>query len=99
MEEHLLDEPADPGDEALLRKVAHDENTKQSHLLIDGRHVVRVQYQRPGDAENAERSVWLKVGPTPPFTLVPSILWLVLKIGIRSDCAPALVRTAASKSD
>jgi transcriptional regulator with GAF, ATPase, and Fis domain len=79
---HLLDDPAIPGDEATLRNAVNNETTEPSHLLIDGRHVVRVQYQRPGDSESRLRSVWLKVGPTPPVTLVPSILWLLLKIGL-----------------
>jgi transcriptional regulator with GAF, ATPase, and Fis domain len=79
---HLLDEPAEPGDEAVLQRAVQDNETNSSHFLIDGQHVVRVLYQRPGDAVNHVRSVWLKLGPTPPFTLVPSILWLLLKIGL-----------------
>ncbi len=79
---HLPDEPADAADQDVLRKAAQNNETNLSHLLIDGQHVVRVQYQRPGDPENQVRSVWLKLGPTPPFTLVPSILWLLLKLGL-----------------
>jgi transcriptional regulator with GAF, ATPase, and Fis domain len=79
---HLLKEPADAGDQDLLRKAAQDNDTDLSHLLIDGQHVVRVLYQRPGDPDNQVRSVWLKLGPTPPFTLVPSVLWLLLKLGL-----------------
>ncbi len=79
---HLLGDPAEPADAAMLQKAVNDKTTESSHLLIDGRHVVRVDYQRAGDPENRLRSVWLKVGPTPPVTLVPSILWLLLKIGL-----------------
>ena len=50
--------------------------------MIDGRHVVRLDFRRPGDADGTSRSVWLRVGPTPLETLVPSVLWLVLKIGL-----------------
>ena len=53
-----------------------------AHLLIDGRHVVRVDYHRPDDPK--VRSVWLRVGHTPPAALVPSVLWLLLKIGLFS---------------
>ena len=52
---HLRDNPAKSGDEALLRTAAHDENTEWSHLLIDGRHVVRIQYQRPGESDGRVR--------------------------------------------
>ena len=78
----LLDQPAEPGGPELLNATAHAETTNRTHLLIDGRHVVRLQFRRPGDPEGQVRSVWLRVGQTPPETLVPSILWLVLKMGL-----------------
>ncbi len=44
--------------------------------------VVRVQFRRPGDPDGQVRSVSLRVGQTPLETLVPSILWLVLNLGL-----------------
>ena len=46
--------------------------------------VVRVDYHRPGDPDGMVRSVWLRVGQTPMDALVPSVLWLLLKIGLFS---------------
>jgi len=45
---HLLGDPAEPADAAMLQKAVNDKTTESSHLLIDGRHVVRVDYQRAG---------------------------------------------------
>ena len=78
----LLDQPAEPGGADLLDATVHAPTTDRTHLLIDGRHVVRLQFRRPGDPDGQVRTVWLRVGQTPPETLVPSILWLVLKIGL-----------------
>ena len=80
--EHLRDEPAESGDEDLLADAAHNGASERTHLVIDGRHVVRIDFRRAGDPEGTTRSVWLRVGPTPLVTLVPSLLWLVLKIGL-----------------
>ena len=77
----LRDEPAQPPDADLSRKTEQDPNTDRTHLVIDGRHVVRLDFRR-GEQSSPVRSVWLRVGQTPPVTLVPSILWLLLKIGL-----------------
>ena len=82
--EHLPDEPAPSGDETALAEAVHDGATGPTHLLIDGRHVVRVDYHRVHDPDGMVRSVWLRVGQTPMVTLVPSVLWLLLKIGLFS---------------
>ncbi len=78
----LIDQPAEPGGPDLLEATAHAETSNRTHLWIDGRHVVRLQFRRPSDPAGKVRSVWLRVGQTPPETLVPSILWLVLKMGL-----------------
>ncbi|HVS34930.1 MAG TPA: sigma 54-interacting transcriptional regulator, partial [Gemmataceae bacterium] len=78
----LVDQPAEPGGADLLETTAHATAPDRTHLLIDGRHVVRLQYKRPGDPAGQIRSVWLRVGQTPSETLIPSILWLVLNLGL-----------------
>jgi transcriptional regulator with GAF, ATPase, and Fis domain len=78
----LQAEPAEPGDAALLRKAAADPEARQNHLRIDGRDVVRVQFSHPGDPPDQMRSVWLDVGRTPAMALAPSVLWLLLKMGL-----------------
>ncbi len=88
--EHLPDEAgakAQATRTLLAEALAHERpphRAERTHLLIDGRHVVRVDFRRPGDPDGAIRSVWLHVGPTPMVTLVPSVLWLLLKIGLFS---------------
>jgi hypothetical protein len=49
-------------------------------LLLDGRRLVRVVYERPGESER--RTVWCELGQSPIESLVPSILWLFLKAGL-----------------
>jgi transcriptional regulator with GAF, ATPase, and Fis domain len=50
------------------------------HLVIDGQEVIRVRYLR-GEQEEP-RTVWLQIGRPPLDTLVPSVLWFLLKIGL-----------------
>src|SRR4029450_830259 len=45
----------------------------------EGQRVVRVEYARPGEGR---RAVWCRFGPAPLVTLVPSVLWLSLKVGL-----------------
>ncbi len=47
-------------------------------LWLDGQRVVRVRYLRGGE----EQSVWLRLGPATAETLLPSVLWFFLKIGL-----------------
>jgi transcriptional regulator with GAF, ATPase, and Fis domain len=49
-------------------------------VLPDGQKVVQLQFRREGEATN--RSVWCRLGQPPLETLVPSILWFCLKIGL-----------------
>src|SRR5207244_3421664 len=42
--------------------------------------VVRVVYERPGST--ARRVAWCRLGRSPLETLVPSVLWFFLKIGL-----------------
>jgi len=48
------------------------------YLVVDGQRVVRIVYRR-GDAE---RVVWCRLGQPLPETLAPSLLWLLLKVGL-----------------
>ncbi len=63
--EHLPDEPAAPGDETLLAEAANGGATGPTHLLIDGRHVVRVEYHRPGDPDGMVRPCGFGSARTP----------------------------------
>jgi transcriptional regulator with GAF, ATPase, and Fis domain len=47
-------------------------------VCFDGHELVRVQYHRGG----SEHSVWLRLGPASTETLLPSVLWFLLKIGL-----------------
>ncbi len=49
-------------------------------LLADGKRVVRVVYQRPG--ASGPEAVLCQVGPPPTESLLPSLLWFFLKIGL-----------------
>jgi transcriptional regulator with GAF, ATPase, and Fis domain len=50
------------------------------HLLLDGQEVVRVGYTRGTDP--TVRQAWCRLGPPPVETLVPSVLWFFIKIGL-----------------
>jgi transcriptional regulator with GAF, ATPase, and Fis domain len=71
----LRAEPAEAGDRAMLR--APD---GPAHLRFDGQEVVRVDYLRGTDP--TPHRVWCRLGPSPIETLVPSILWFFIKIGL-----------------
>jgi transcriptional regulator with GAF, ATPase, and Fis domain len=63
-------------------------------VLIDGQRVVRVVYERPGVGK---RVVWCRFGPAPLVTLVPSVLWFTLKIGLFVVGAIVLWRRPADR--
>ncbi len=50
----------------------------RNYLLLDGHKLVRIQYER----EAKRGSVWCALGPPSIETLVPSVLWFFLKIGL-----------------
>jgi DNA-binding NtrC family response regulator len=49
-------------------------------VLLDGQPLVRVEYERPGEKD--PRPVWLRLARSPVETVVPSVLWFFLKIGL-----------------
>jgi transcriptional regulator with GAF, ATPase, and Fis domain len=51
----------------------------KNFVLLDGQRLVRVRYERPGAGRH---SVWCRLGRSPVETLVPSVLWFFLKIGL-----------------
>ena len=52
-------------------------------LLLDGQRVVRVRYKQKDESpDDPPHTVWLRLGPAPAETFVPSILWFLLKIGL-----------------
>jgi transcriptional regulator with GAF, ATPase, and Fis domain len=48
------------------------------YLDLDGQRIVRVTYLRGGH----ERQAWCRLGPAPLETILPSILWFFVKIGL-----------------
>src|SRR4051794_24026745 len=48
-------------------------------VQIDGQRLVRVLYERPGEGTHV---AWCRFGPAPLVTLIPSVLWFSLKIGL-----------------
>jgi len=72
-------EPAVPATLADLRKPP-DEQPKAGLVVVNGQRVVRVEYQRPG--EDATRHAWLRVGGVMPQTLLPTVLYLILKLSL-----------------
>jgi transcriptional regulator with GAF, ATPase, and Fis domain len=55
-----------------------DPQTAPYVQVDDGPQVVRVNYERDGKAGQS----WCRLGPSPVETLVPSILWFFLKVGL-----------------
>jgi transcriptional regulator with GAF, ATPase, and Fis domain len=57
-----------------------------TYVELDGKRLVRVVYERPEnsqpDGKAVQRSVWCRLGRSPVETLVPSVLWFFLKIGL-----------------
>ncbi len=49
-----------------------------SFVRLDGHELVRVVYERGGE----ERAVWCRYARAPVATLLPSVLWFFLKIGL-----------------
>ena len=68
------DASAEAGDEKSLT------DPERHYLSLDGRKLVRIQYRRGDDP--TRRSVWCALGPPPLETVVPSVLWFFLKIGL-----------------
>jgi transcriptional regulator with GAF, ATPase, and Fis domain len=81
---HLRDEPAGavPGLKAadLLADTAAPAG--KEFVLLDGQRLVRVLYERPDGPEAGRHAVWCRLGHSPVETLVPSVLWFFLKIGL-----------------
>jgi transcriptional regulator with GAF, ATPase, and Fis domain len=67
--------PAEDGDKAAL------DDAKRDYVMLDGHNkLVRVRFTRGDDP--TELSEWCAPGPPPLETIVPSILWFFLKIGL-----------------
>jgi transcriptional regulator with GAF, ATPase, and Fis domain len=55
----------------------------KTRLLLDDIPIVRIDYRRSGESANSPpRTVWCRIGGAPLETLVPSVLWFVVKIGL-----------------
>jgi transcriptional regulator with GAF, ATPase, and Fis domain len=53
---------------------------KHTFVLLDGHRLVRVVYRKPD--ESGTRTAWCRLGLSPIQTLIPSILWFFLKMGL-----------------
>jgi transcriptional regulator with GAF, ATPase, and Fis domain len=62
-----------------LRRDFPDE-ADADHRARDGELLVRVQFERPG--EEGLSSAWLRLGRPPVEALLPTLLWLLLKVGL-----------------
>jgi transcriptional regulator with GAF, ATPase, and Fis domain len=69
----LRGEQPPPGRQAEL-----DSPSTPGYLEVDGQRIVRVRYFREGQ----EHQVWCRLGPSPLETILPSILWFFVKIGL-----------------
>jgi transcriptional regulator with GAF, ATPase, and Fis domain len=69
----LRDEPLHP---ATAAERATSDST--GYFDVDGQRIVRVTYLRDG----REHQVWCRLGPAPLETILPSILWFFVKIGL-----------------
>ncbi len=71
-------EPTQPGTRSDLTRSPAEQPA--GLLEVDGHRVVRVEYHRPGEA--GTRQVWCRVGSVMPRTLLPTVLYLTLKLGL-----------------
>ena len=60
--------------------VAGRAKANRGFVSLDGLRLVRVVYERPG--ETGQRTAWCRLGRSPIETLVPSVLWFFLKVGL-----------------
>jgi transcriptional regulator with GAF, ATPase, and Fis domain len=54
----------------------------KTHLLFDGEPIVRVRFERPTRTGIEQGTVWCRLGRSPVETLLPSVLWFFLKVGL-----------------
>jgi transcriptional regulator with GAF, ATPase, and Fis domain len=52
---------------------------RKTFVQLDSNRIVRIQYQR---GKEPERSIWLRLGEPRTTTLLPTVLWFFLKIGL-----------------
>ena len=50
----------------------------KTHVVFDEHELIRVEYERGGE----HRAAWVRLTHSPVETLVPSVLWFFLKIGL-----------------
>ncbi len=56
----------------------HGPGEGKTHVVLDGHEVVLVKYHRGAETKEA----WCRLGHSPVETLLPSLLWFFLKIGL-----------------
>jgi transcriptional regulator with GAF, ATPase, and Fis domain len=86
-------------EEAAFNKLLSQKQRKEwessaSFVRLDGQELVRVLYERDG----AERAVWCRYARTPVETLLPSVLWFFLKIGLFAVGAVVFWKRTADRS-
>ena len=69
-----------PTSEAIRVEDVHALDDPQfTHVVLQGDELVRVELRHAGEPEF---SIWCRVGRSPLETLLPSVLWLLLKAGL-----------------
>src|SRR5262249_13493191 len=99
-------EPLQPGDRIVAVDGRGVENWSQLLRAVvrlgdkmGGATAVRVDYERPdADGGVGRGAVWCKPGRAPWSALVPSVLWLLLKVGLFAVGAIVLWKRPADRS-
>jgi transcriptional regulator with GAF, ATPase, and Fis domain len=74
--------------------VGTDRSPMPSFVRLNGQEIVRVLYNRDGE----ERAVWCRYARSPVETLLPSVLWFFLKIGLFAVGAVVYWKRPADRS-
>ncbi len=73
-------QPGEPTSQQNLTALADLRDAPPISVLPDGRKIIRVVYQRSGEKESA--AVLCQLGPPLTESLLPSLLWFFLQIGL-----------------
>jgi hypothetical protein len=58
------------------------DSDNRTHTFLNGEEVLLVELERPGDRERPFTTVWCVLDRAPLDSLLPSILWFFLKLGL-----------------
>jgi transcriptional regulator with GAF, ATPase, and Fis domain len=89
----------DSFDKRTGRRTRQEWGSAPSFVRLNGQELVRVLYQRDGDKQDGvERAVWCRCARSPVETLLPSVLWFFLKIGLFAVGAVVYWKRTADRS-